>query len=85
MNQDRAYDEVEAQIGRSAGHIAFTDFQHETHLTETLTDAAQAMWASLRSAWTLLEIWNNGATVWASPDGDETVAVSPEGDIVAQQ
>lgn len=83
-DDERAYDEIEAQIGRSAGHIAFTEFRHETYLTEILTDAAQAVWSSLRSTWTLLEIWNNGTTVWASPEGTEIATVTPEGDFQFQ-
>jgi len=78
---DRAYDEIEAQIGRSAGHISFHEFRHENHLTETLVQSARAVWESLRSAWILVEIWNNGATVWASPAGDETITMPPDSDL----
>lgn len=81
MDQDQAYDEIERQIGRSAGHICFYEFHHENDLTETLSRSAFAVWESLRSAWTLVEVWNNGTTVWASPEGDETLTVPPKSDI----
>ena len=81
MNDDRAYAELESQIGRGAGNIAATNFRYHTWLTETVSDAARAMQLSLRSAWTLAEIWNNGATVWTSPGGERTATVTPEGDI----
>ena len=56
MNDDRAYDEIEAQIGRGAGNIAAANFRYEYWLTEILTDAARAMQVSLRSGWLLAEI-----------------------------
>ena len=81
MDDDRAYDEIEGLIGRGAGNIAATNLRYHTWLTETVTDAARAMQVSLRSAWLLLEIWNNGTTVWESPDGRRTATVTPEGEI----
>ena len=81
MDEDQAYAELEAQIGRGAGNIAATNFRHHTWLTETVTDAARAMQLSLRSAWRLAEIWNNGTTRWESPEGDQTATVTPEGEI----
>jgi hypothetical protein len=81
VDDSRAYQEIEAQIGRGAGNIAATNFLHHTWLTESLADAARAMQLSLRSAWLLVEIWNNGATVWHSPAGDRRAIVTPEGDI----
>ena len=81
LDQDQAYAEVEAQIGRGAGNIAATNFQYHTWLTESLADAARAMQLSLRSAWLLEEIWNNGATVWRSPEGDLCAMVTPDGEI----
>jgi hypothetical protein len=81
VNEDRAYREIEAQMGRGAGNIAATNFRYHTWLTECLTDAARAMQISLRSAWLLAEIWNNGATVWQSPDGDRYATVTSEGTI----
>lgn len=81
MDDTEAYAELEAQVGRGAGNIAATNFCHHTWLTELLADAARAMQLSLRSAWLLAEIWNNGATVWHSPAGDQSATVTPEGDI----
>lgn len=81
MDDNRAYKELEAQIGRGAGNIAATNFQHHTWLTESLANAARTMQVSLRSAWLLAEIWNNGATVWRSPAGDRRATVTPGGDI----
>lgn len=81
MDDEQAYREIEAQIGRGAGNIAATNFHHHTHLTETLTEAALAVQQSLRSAWTLAEIWNNGTTVWHSPAGDQTAVVTPDGEM----
>ena len=80
-DHQRAYSELEAQIGRGAGNIAATNFRYHTWLTETVTDAARAMQLSLRSGWQLFEIWNNGTTVWQSPEGDRTATVSAEGDM----
>lgn len=81
MNENPAYAEVEAQIGRAAGNIAATNFRYHTWLTETVACAARAMQVSLRSAWLLTEIWNNGTTVWQSPTGDQFATVTPEGEM----
>ena len=81
MDDTQAIKELEAQIGRGAGNIAATNFQHHTWLTDSLTSAARAMQVSLRSAWLLDEIWNNGATVWHSPAGDQHATVTPEGEL----
>jgi hypothetical protein len=81
MEDDRAYREIEAQIGRGAGNIAATNFRYQTWLTEAVAGAARAMQVSLRSAWLLVEIWNNGATVWESPGGDLLATVTPDGEI----
>ena len=81
MDEDRAYEEIEAQIGRGAGNIAATNFQYHSWLTESLANAARTVQLSLRSAWLLAEIWNNGATVWHSPSGDQRATVTPEGEI----
>ena len=81
MRDKQANHEVQALVGQSAGHIAYHSFRYETHLTVALIEAAQAMWESLRSPWTLVEVWNNGASVWRSPDGTETAIVTPAGEI----
>ena len=81
VDDSQAYAELEAQIGRGAGNIAATNFRHHTWLTELLASAARTMQVSLRSAWLLVEIWNNGTTVWQSPDGDQLATVPPEGEI----
>lgn len=81
MNDSQAYTELEAQIGRAAGNIAATNFRHHAWLTGGLASAARAMQVSLRSAWLLLEIWNNGTTVWQSPEGDRIATVTPGGEI----
>ena len=65
----------------TAGNIAATNFRYDTWLTEAVTGAARAMQVSLRSAWLLVEIWNNGATVWESPGGNLLATVTPEGEI----
>ena len=85
MDEDQAYAEVEAQIGRWAGNIAATNLRHHTWLTEIVAEAARAMQLSLRSAWRLAEIWNNGPTRWESPGGDQTVTVTPDGEIHVSQ
>ena len=33
------------------------------------------------SGWRLAEIWNNGATRWESPGGEQTAIVTPDGEI----
>jgi len=81
VEDERGYAEVEAQVGRGAGNVAATNFRYHTWLTEIVADAARAMQVSLRSAWTLDEIWNNGTTIWRAPEGDRTVMVTPEGEI----
>ena len=81
MDDDRAYGEIEAQVGRGAGNIAATNFRYHTWLTESLTSAARAIQVSLRSAWLLVDIWNNGTTVWQSPAGDQRATVTSEGEI----
>ena len=81
MDERLAYKELESQIGRGAGNIAATNFRYHTWLTELVASAARAMQVSLRSAWLLGEIWNNGTTVWQSPQGDQLATVTPEGEI----
>jgi hypothetical protein len=81
MNDERAYREIEAQIGRGAGNIAATNFRHHCWLTDVVAGAARAMQVSLRSGWLLAEIWNNGTTIWQSPAGDQTATVSADGAI----
>ena len=81
LQDHQAYQELEAQVGRGAGNIAATNFRHPTYLTDTLVEAALAMQQSLRSAWTLVELWNNGTTVWTSPGGARRATVSPDGQI----
>lgn len=79
VGDSQAYGEVEAQIGRAAGNIAATNFRYHTWLTEAVACAARAMQVSLRSAWPLVEIWNNGTTTWHSPSGNQVATVTPEG------
>ena len=81
MDDGRAYAEVEAQVGRAAGNIAATNLRYHTWLTDTVVSAARAMQLSLCSAWRLVEIWNNGTTVWQSPDEDQFATVTPEGEV----
>ena len=81
MDDERAYDEVEAQIGRGAGNIAATNFRYHCWLTEVVGDAARALQVSLRSGWLLAEVWNNGTTIWQSPEGDRTATVGADGAI----
>ncbi|MGD8625126.1 MAG: hypothetical protein PVF47_15985 [Anaerolineae bacterium] len=81
MKDERGYEEIEAQVGRGAGNIAATNFRYHTWLTEVVAGSARAMQVSLRSAWTLVEIWNNGTTIWRAPAGDRTATVTPEGEI----
>jgi hypothetical protein len=81
MRDERGYEEIEAQVGRGAGNIAATNFRYHTWLTDIVAGSARAMQVSLRSAWTLVEIWNNGTTVWRAPQSDRTATVTPEGEI----
>ena len=84
MDDEQAYREIEALVGQSAGQIVYYTFGYETYLNALLIQAAQVMWESLRSPWTLVEIWNNGTTFWRSPDGTETATVAPGGEIQIQ-
>lgn len=81
MDDDWVCGEVEALVGKSAGQICYHEFHHEGLLAEAIASAAHALWESLRSAWILIEVWNNGATFWRSPEGDETATVTPHGEI----
>ena len=78
MDDDQAYREIEAQIGCGAGNIAATNFRYHAYHTGVLVEAALAIQQSLRSAWTLAEIWNNGTTIWHSPSGDQSATVTPD-------
>jgi hypothetical protein len=84
MDDEQAHSEIQALVGQSAGHIAYYSFGYETYPSEILVEAAQAMWESLRSPWTLVEIWNNGTTFWQAPDGTQTAMVTPTGEIRIQ-
>ena len=49
MNDDSGHspdlwDELESLIGQSAGHIVFADLHGQTHLSQAVFDAAEAMW-----------------------------------------
>jgi hypothetical protein len=85
MDDDLAYAEIQRQIGRAAGNIAATNLRYYTWLTDRVSNAARAMQVSLRSAWVLREIWNNGMTIWESPGGGETATVTPAGRIHVQE
>ena len=80
MDESQACFEVEAQIGRAAGNIAATIFRYHTWLTELVASAARAVQVSLHSGWLLVEIWNNGTTVWQSPSCNQVATVTPEDD-----
>ena len=84
MDDGHAYRQIQTLVGQSAGHIAYHPFDDETYLSGVLVEAAQAMWESLRSSWMLVEVWNNGTTLWRSPDGNETALVTPGGEIQIQ-
>jgi hypothetical protein len=84
MDDEQAYQEIEALVGQSAGHIAYRPLAFESYLSGVVVEAAQAMWESLRSHWMLVEVWNNGATFWRSPDGTETATLTPGGEIQIQ-
>jgi len=65
-------------IGQSAGQIAHADLPPGDRQVDQVVEAACTMWERLMSAWMLQEVWNNGATVWISPDGDRRAIVSPQ-------
>jgi hypothetical protein len=81
MRDDTAIDEIEALIGQSAGHICYHDFYHGGYHTQVLSEAAGVMWENFMSPWEFVEMWNNGTTLWRSPEGDATATVTPEGEI----
>ncbi len=70
---------VESLLGTSAGKIWSTALAESDTRAQALSEAAEVMWESLCSAWVLLELWNNGATVWRSRDGDEAAFAAPDG------
>jgi hypothetical protein len=74
-------DTISALIGLSAGHICFGSFSPMGWLGETVSSAASVVWENIMSPWTLLEIWNNGTTIWGSPTGESRARVSPNGEI----
>lgn len=81
MDDDPVRGEIEPLVGKSAGQICYHEFLHESLLAVAIASVAHALWESLRSAWILIEVWNNGATFWRSPEGDETATVPPHGEI----
>ena len=84
MDDQQAFREIQALVGQSAGHITYYPFACQTYLGDLLVEAAQAMWESFRSTWVLVEVWNNGATIWQAPDGTESARVTPDGEIKIQ-
>ena len=74
--------EIHALIGKSAGEICYHNFFHENFCTQALVNAAESLWERVKSPWVLVEIWNNGTTLWQSPQGDATAAVTAEGEVV---
>jgi hypothetical protein len=69
--------DAEKLIGESAGKIAHSNLPQGDSQLDRVVEAACTMWERLMSAWLLEEVWNNGATVWVSPDGDRRAIVSP--------
>jgi hypothetical protein len=84
LDDQQALREIQALVGQSAGYIAYRPFACQTYLSDVLLEAAQAMWESFRSTWVLVEVWNNGATIWQAPDGTEAARVIPGGEIKIQ-
>ena len=80
MDDQQALREIQALVGQCAGHIAYRPFACQTYLSDLLVEAAQAMWESFRSTWVLVEVWNNGATIWQASDGTESAMVTPGGE-----
>ena len=78
----KAHVEIHALIGKSAGEICYHNFCHESFYTQALVNAAEALWERVKSPWVLVEVWNNGTTLWQSPQGDATATVTAEGKVV---
>ena len=85
MCEDGVEAEIAALVGKSAGEICYYDFRYSGFYTQVLSNAAEALWESIRSPWTFVEMWNDGTTVWRSPEGDVTATVSADGEIAIEQ
>ena len=85
MCEDGVEAEIAALVGKSAGEICYHDFRYSGFYAQVLSNAAEALWESIRSPWTFVEMWNDGTTVWRSPEGDVTATVSADGEIAIEQ
>ena len=84
MYEDKANREIDSLIGKSAGEICYHNFRYHSLRIQALGSAAEMMWENIKSPWILVEVWNDGATVWQSPEGDATTTVTAEGDVRAE-
>jgi len=84
MYEDKANREIDSLIGKSAGEICYHNFRYHSLRTQALGNAAETMWEHVKSPWILVEIWNDGTTVWQSPEGDVTTTVDVDGDARAE-
>ena len=71
--------DVEALTGLSAGKICYANIDNHDPIIQSAIQAAENLWESCRSAWTLEEIWQDGTTIWISPKGSQQAVVAPDG------
>jgi len=71
--------QIKDLMGLSASQICLFPEESGDPKTVSAVQAAKNLGASNRSEWTLTEIWQDGTTLWISPNPNQQALVSGDG------
>lgn len=71
--------QIDRLTGQSADHIFHAEVNPSDEQSIAAHQAAQILSSSSRSTWRLGEIWQDGTTVWISPQETQKAMVAPDG------
>jgi hypothetical protein len=76
-----AYEQARKLIGKSAGKICFQNIDDYDVHHQAVVQAAEKVWENMMSAWELVDVWEEGTTLWLSPGRDKQARVTRDGTI----
>ncbi len=71
--------QIESLTGQSAEKILNNKTNPPDQQCKAAIQAAEILWSSKRSSWRLGEIYQDGTTVWISPEETQKALVAPDG------
>ena len=71
--------QIKDLTGLSAGKLCLFSQEPGDQMTVATFQAAKNLGDSNRSEWTLTEIWQDGTTLWVSPNRNQQALVSGDG------